>query len=307
MRRAATAVTLGVALAMGVTACGAGLEPRQVETGAAPTSAAAVPATTAPADEPAEDPSLSEEPEEDASPVELLDVSVERTTAFETARFEVVVTADAERLTGLNPLGPLQATGELADFGAALRMEMVVEPVGAVTQTIVDGVAYIEEAGTGCGSVELPEAPLAGPYTGSFDPAMFLQQLRAVGEVSDLGPHDVRGVATTHLAGSFTARAALEQATTDETSSVEELAGLLPDEYLDLEQQVDVFIDADGLLRRVQVETPEVTVDGPEPAISTIVVSPTTVIFDLFDFDADISIVAPADCEPVTTGFQQVN
>lgn len=163
----------------------------------------------------------------EAEPVALLSDTVERTAAFETARFEVVVAADPERLTGLNPVGPLRATGELADFGAALRMEMVVESVGDVTQTIVDGVAYTEAPRTGCASVELPETPLAGAYTGSLDPAMFLQQLRAVGEVSDLGPHDIRGVATTHLAGSFTARAALELATTDGPSSVEEL-GVLP-------------------------------------------------------------------------------
>lgn len=239
--------------------------------------------------------------------VQMLAASVERTATYETSRFEVVVAADAARLTGLNPLGPLRATGELADFGAALRMEMVVEPVGAVTQTIIDGVAYIEEPSTGCASIELSDPPVPGPNAGSFDPARFLQQLRAVGEVSDLGPHDIRGVATTHLAGAFTARAVIEQATQDATSPVGELGGLLPDEYLDLEQQVDVFIDADGLLRRVQVETPEVTVDGPEPAISTTVVAPTTVILDLFDFDADIAIVAPTDCERVTTGFQQVN
>ena len=76
-----------------------------------------------------------------ATAVQMLAASVERTAAYETSRFEVVVAADAARLTGLNPLGPLRATGELADFGAALRMEMVVEPVGAVTQTIIDGVA----------------------------------------------------------------------------------------------------------------------------------------------------------------------
>lgn len=68
---------------------------------------------------------------DEATAVQVLDASVDRTAAFETARFEVVVAADAERPTGLNPSGPLQATGELADFGAALRMEMVVEPVGA--------------------------------------------------------------------------------------------------------------------------------------------------------------------------------
>lgn len=304
MRRTSMVLGLGAALALMVTACGAGLRPVPPAEDAGPSassgreggSTTTAPAVVTPAGG-----------EDGATTVQVLDASVERTAAFETARFEVVVAADPARLTGLNPLGPLRATGELADFGAALRMEMVVEPVGDVTQTIVDGVAYIEEPSTGCASVELPEAPLAGAYTGSLDPAMFLQQLRAVGEVSDLGPHDIRGVTTTHLAGSFTARAALEQATTDGPSSVEELGGLLPDEYLDLEQQVDVFIDADGVLRRVQVETPEVTADGPEPAINTTVVSPTTVILDLFDFDADIAIVAPTDCDAVTTGFQQVN
>lgn len=303
MRRRTMVLGLGAAVALSATACGAGLEPRPGEE-AAPVATTAVPG---PADEDATTTAPAPAVGGEAEPVALLSDTVERTAAFETARFEVVVAADPERLTGLNPVGPLRATGELADFGAALRMEMVVESVGDVTQTIVDGVAYTEAPRTGCASVELPETPLAGAYTGSLDPAMFLQQLRAVGEVSDLGPHDIRGVATTHLAGSFTARAALELATTDGPSSVEELGVLPPDEYLDLEQRVDVFIDDDGLLRRVQVETPEVTVDAPEPAISTTVVSPTTVILDFFDFDAEISIVVPTDCNAVTMGFQQVN
>lgn len=297
MRRTRMVLGLGAALAVTLTvsACGAGVEARPGE-GAAP-----VATTAAPGPEPDDATATTTAPLPDevgeAEPVAVLADTVERTSGIESGRYELVVTYDTGAVAA-EPVAPLRATGEFADQGRSLRVEMDLgSSAGVIEQVIVDGVAYVEVPGVGCQSVDMGEMydSLAGSSSTAMDPSSFLDQLRAVdGDVEEVGTLDVRGVATTRLSAAYSVRESLAALPEDQAEALEELYAELPSSYLDAQQQVDVFVDADGLLRRMQLASPSVDLQG-------VALPASTTILDYFDFDADISIDAPTDCTEVGT------
>ena len=123
----------------------------------------------------------------------------------------------------------------------------------------------------------------AGP-TGS--PAEFLSALEeANADITEIGTEDVRGVSTTHL------RAIVDLAELDAAISDEERETLERDlGQLDTtEFPIDFWIGDDGLIRRYAMELDQVDTDGDGP-------SEGSVVFEFFDYGADISIeVPPAD------------
>lgn len=294
MRRRTMVLGLGAALALSATACGAGLQPRPGEE-AAPVATTAVPgpadedATTTTAPLPAD---LG-----DAEPVAVLAGTVERTGAVESGRYELVVTYDTGAVAA-EPVAPLRATGEFSDQGRSVRVEMDLgSPSGVIEQVIVDGVAYVEVPGVGCQSVDMGEMydSLAGSSSTAMDPSSFLDQLRAVdGGVEEVGTLDVRGVATTRLSATYSMRESLAALPEEQAEALEAMYAELPSSFLDAEQQVDVFVDDDGLLRRMQVASPSVDLQG-------VALPASTTILDYFDFAADIDIEAPSDCTEVST------
>lgn len=296
MRPTMTALALGAALPLLATACGAGIEAR-------PTAAPA--ATTAPADE-AAPPATGPTPTpttaasvggEDAETVAVLDDTVERTGAVESARYEVLITYDTAAV-GAEAVSPLRAAGEFTDGGRSLHLEMDLgAPLGSIEETVVDGVAYVEVPGSGCQSLDMGELfdSFGGGGAGAMDPSAILEQLRAVdGEVTEVGTLDVRGVPTTHLSAHYTMRDALSALSEEQALALEQMSAGLPPSYLDAEQAVDVFIDDDGLMRRMQVESASTEVQG-------VSLPPTTTILDYFDFGADVTVEAPADCTAVSS------
>lgn len=293
MRRRTMALALGVALTLLATACGAGLEARPAEDAASPTTA---PATGEGDTEPTPT-TAAAPPGDDAEPVAVLDDTVARTGAVESARYEVVISYDTASV-GAEPVAPLRATGEFTDGGRALHLEMELgAPAGTIEETIVDGVAYVEVPGGGCQSIDMSDLfdSFGGTGGGAMDPSALLEQLRAVdGDVTEVGTLDVRGVPTTHLSARYTIRDAIAALPEDQADSLEQMYAGLPPSYLDAEQAVDVFVDDDGLVRRMQVESTSTDVEGvPLPA--------TTTILDYFDFGADITVEAPSDCTAVST------
>lgn len=301
MRRTmmALALALGVALTLLATACGAGIEARSVEEGAP------VVTSTAPAsDDLASTTTTGPLPADvgDVEPVAVLADTVERTGAVESGRYELLVTYDTDSLGG-EPVAPIRATGEFADQGRSVRLVMDLGPqVGALEEVVVDGVAYVTTAGVGCRQLDLDDAldSFGGAGGGAMDPSAFLAQLRAVGaDVEELGALDVRDVATTHYAATYTLRDAIGAMPAAQADALEQTYAALPPSFLGTEQAVDVFVDGDGLVRRMQVATTAMDVEGVTlPAMTT--------IMDWFDFGADVTIAAPADCDPVPTGFQTV-
>jgi len=280
---------LGLVAVLALSACGGGLEPRPVEDAEAPTTAPA----PAGDDATTTTTTLPAPPGGDADPVAVLDGTVERTAAVESGRYEMVVTYDAASV-GAESVAPIRATGEFADQGRSLRIEMDLgEPVGTVEQLVVDGVAYVTVPGVGCQELDLSDllSSVGGSGGGAMDPGAFLEQLRAIdGDVEEVGRLDVRGVSTTRFAATYTLADAIAAMPEDQADALEQMYAALPRSFLDTEQAVDVFVDDDGLVRRMQVATTSSDVEGlPLPG--------TTTIMDWFDFGADVSIEAPSGCE----------
>ena len=223
----------------------------------------------------------------------MLDDTVERTAAVASGRYEMVVTYDTGAV-GAEPVTPVRATGEFTDQGRSLRLELDLgEPVGTVEEVIVDGVAYVSAPGIGCQEIDMSDllGSVGGAGGGAMDPGAFLEQLRAIdGDVAEAGTLDVRGVRTTRYTAAYTLGDAIAAMPEDQAEALEQMYATLPPSFLDAEQAVDVFVDDDGLVRRMQVATASSDVEGlPLPA--------TTTIMDWFDFGADITVEAPDDCE----------
>jgi hypothetical protein len=149
-------------------------------------------------------------------------------------------------------------------------------------------------AGRGIGDV------IGGGAGGAFgsDPSAFLQFLEGAGKVSDAGQEDVNGVRTTHLTGTYTLADALAQLPADRRDKVDQAfkgLGLSSD----AEAQAipfDVWIDADGLVRKMQTSidlstlAPPSTASTPLPALGTMTIS-----MEFNDFGAPVAIQIPTD------------
>lgn len=292
-RATTKAAGLGLVGALALAACGAGIEPRAGEDAVAPSTATSAPdAPDAPATTVAPEP-----PGDGAEPVAVLGDTVARTGAVESGRYEMVITYDTGAV-GAEPVAPLRATGEFADQGRSLRVTMDLgEPVGTLEEVIVDGVAYVTVPGVGCQELDMSDllSSVGGTGAGAMDPGAFLEQLRAIdGDVEELGALDVRGVPTTHYAAAYTLADAISAMPEDQAAALEQMYSTLPQSFLDTRQAVDVFVDGDGLVRRMQVATTSEDVEGlPLPA--------TTTIMDWFDFGADVTITAPDECDATGT------
>jgi hypothetical protein len=151
----------------------------------------------------------------------------------------------------------------------------------------------------------------AGSDASSFevaDPSAFLDFLRGSGgEVTDLGREQVRGVDTTHLHGSLKLRDALDSAPADQRERLQRAMDQLSkdgESLLDTTLPVDVWIDDDGLVRRLSMEfvAPQLSGDGDGGGQAAITI-------ELFDFGTDVSIdLPPADqVTDVTAKFEQLN
>lgn len=127
----------------------------------------------------------------------------------------------------------------------------------------------------------------AGP-TGS--PADFLAALEeANADITEIGTEDVRGVSTTHL------RAIVDLAELNAAISDEERATLERD-LGDLDVAafpIDFWVGDDGLIRRYSMNIDQAADAGEGP-------SNATVVFEFFDYGADISIEAPPADEVIS-------
>jgi hypothetical protein len=123
---------------------------------------------------------------------------------------------------------------------------------------------------------------------GGADPAAFLDYLRGAGaDVNEVGHEDVRGVGTTHLSATLTLRKAVESAPDAERARIVTALsqlGASSEQLLDTPISVDVFIDGDGLVRRLHLvlSTP---VEGQ--------VLNADVQMDFFDLGTDVSVDPP--------------
>ncbi len=191
-------------------------------------------------------------------------------------------------------LGRLAAAGEDAPVGLD-------EP----TQIVVDGTTVylraplLDMLGGGGTWLSLSSEDLGTTADGlglgaaSFDPSKILESLRGVtGEPEVVGTEEVRGVDTTRYTATLDLATAVAEAPADQRDLVE--AQL--DQLGTAEIAVDVWVDGEGLARRLQVNMADVlgaAGAGDTSAVLTI---------ELFDYGEPVDIQVPSPDEVTSLG-----
>lgn len=194
---------------------------------------------------------------------QVLSAAQERTAEFETLRFVVEGSSDEYRFAGRGAVDNRARRSQLSvDLSGQGKAELLLD--GSVLYVRVDGLRHAPPLPTPWVSADLETlGAMLGDHLCKLiewaedGPSRILEQLRAVGEVEELGRERVRGVETTRY------RALVRPAGPAEDSAV----------------PVDVWIDGDGLVRRLRAA------HGAHDV---------TVSVELFDFGADVAIEPPA-------------
>lgn len=184
---------------------------------------------------------------------ESIELTASGITDFAGGRSEVDIDMSAmfEQFADLLPEGPGRAQ-VAAMFSGGLRQ------IQDGTVLYQCGAMYEQFAGAECIRIDLEEVPgfdatqLGG--ASPADAAALLESLQGTdGEVEEVGEEDIDGVRTTHLRGSFTLAAAIDELPADaaeEMQAAYEQMGL--EGAFDDEQQIDVWIDDQGRVRQLR-------------------------------------------------------
>lgn len=130
--------------------------------------------------------------------------------------------------------------------------------------------------------------PLSGGILG--DPTRPLEVLRAVaGSVETVGSEEVRGVATTHYRALVDLERVAAEAPERHRAALDELLEQAPGAT---SVPVDLWIDAQGLPRKLHLAVDLSGAEGPRPARVTVTV-------ELFDFGVDARVERPPAAEVV--------
>lgn len=214
-------------------------------------------------------------PVQTASPAGLLRAVPDNVAKASTGQIQVTFTIDGPESTFAlggagafdRAAGQAALTLDLGALGASFDEPLEIVADGAVTYLRLPMLASLTGS-AGWLSASAEDLGQAGDALGlpavGADPTQILEALRGAGAVDEVGQQDVRGVRTTR----YDATIDLGEALTD-----------VP---------VSVWIDADGLARRVQVE-----LDGAGPWGSE-GEGQITMILELFDYGEPVQIVVPS-------------
>jgi hypothetical protein len=120
------------------------------------------------------------------------------------------------------------------------------------------------------------------------DPSQSLQYLRgASDDFEEVGEEEVRGVETTHYRGTIDLHKAVEQLPEDARGSFERAIDLIGTDELPL----DVWIDDDGMARRMKYDQPLPSAGGEEGAME--------LTMEFFDFGVDVDVEPPPSDEVI--------
>lgn len=160
-------------------------------------------------------------------------------------------------------------------------------PVGTVQQRLLGTDLYLSLPQQPGVFFKLAAAQVAAtPLGGMVAPTAQLHMLAAVGEAEVVGSEEVRGEPTTHYRGSYDVARALRGARGLQSSALKSSLGAaaaLP------RAPYDVFLDAEGRLRRLQqtVEVPASPAPGNAPPLTV------TTTLELYDFGVAVKVVSP--------------
>ncbi|HEX8803187.1 MAG TPA: hypothetical protein VF743_03305 [Acidimicrobiales bacterium] len=181
-------------------------------------------------------------------------------------------------------------------------------PDDLVVHTIIDGdVMYVDYGALG-GFMGLDGRWLridmsdAGAGPGGFwsqpgsmsltDPESFVELLRGVSDdVETVGQEEVRGVPTTHVRATVDLRRAIEQAPEDQR---DEMRAQYEDMGID-EMPMDVWVDGDGLPRRIEIDMAAGDASAMEGA-------GMAVRMEMFDYGEPVEVQVPGPDDVVDAG-----
>lgn len=183
--------------------------------------------------------------------------------------------------------------GEIADHGKRLHMQLTLP------------VSVLGAGGTGSAKFEIVSSDnvyylRGGPFEqiapgkwvkvkstdptfnlGQNDPSQMLQYLRATSNVNEVGKDSVRGVDTTHYSARLQLDKVADRVSPDAARALKQATKTLGTKEIPM----DVWVDGDGLVRRVNVDWHQ---KGGSFVVS----------LDLFDF-GDVNVAVPADSDTV--------
>lgn len=145
--------------------------------------------------------------------------------------------------------------------------------------------------------VTLPDVAGEQGLPSVVDPGGVLDALEGAGaDMDEVGRESVRGVETTHYAGSISLQEAYDAIPADERASLEQALGGVLDTMSLPDLPTDVWVDDDGLVRRVElsVDSGDFGVAGLESA------GALTVSVEFFDIGEDVTIDVPTDDEALS-------
>jgi hypothetical protein len=234
------------------------------------------------------------------SPRKMLLASVQATTAAKSARMSMTME------TGFGG-EHFKITGDgVTDFvtgDSALTMQfgsIGSEPGGSIETLVVDRVAYVKMPKTlfggplGSGKwMKMPnlgDASSAVPGLGQSDPSQFLAYLETVSAgVTKVGTETIRGVDTTHYTASLDPAKAGSRADVP-PSLRDDLSKILEKHGVPLTIPADVWVDSDGIARRIQLKLDLGKLAGTDGGSDLPVM---TVSIDLYDFGVPVHVEAP--------------
>ncbi len=234
------------------------------------------------------------------SPRKVLLASVRATTGAKSARMSLRMVAGLGKER-------FEVTGDgVADFTTgdsvlAMHAAGLGSSGDGIAMRIVDGAAYMKVP-TSLGGLlgggkwlkmpDLGDADSAVPGLGQSDPSQFLAYLEgASAGVKKVGSESIRGVDTTHYTAVLDLAQAIHRA---------EVPPELRDEFNNLfgkrgapsAMPADVWVDANGLARRIKLQLDLGAFGGDAPGVGDKV--PTiTIAMDLYDFGVPVNVKAP--------------
>jgi hypothetical protein len=251
-----------------------------------------------------------------SDPAEALQQAAQKTTAAGTAK--VAMTFALTGVPGLGDTtlgidGAVDSTTGRASFTLDLSKLTAALPasqqagLGAVlgngnVQIITDGgdvylqldsLATLLGATTGQTWIKVPVGSGAASAVGAplGDGTEILKLLDQAGGVQTVGTEQVRGVDTTHYQGTLDLASALAEVSADQRAKAESELGKVGIDPSMATVPVDVWIDGDGLVRRVQVGVQGLhttTSSTPAGAVGG------TLTMEFYDFGQPVNITVPS-------------
>lgn len=134
-----------------------------------------------------------------------------------------------------------------------------------------------------------------GVTGGTGDPSHLLDTLRGIaGDVDEVGPDEVRGVATTRYRATVDLGQAIDQAPEAQREDLRTMLDQLGSDVASI--PVEVWVDADGLARRFVMDF------GDLAAQTMGVDGSATLTLELFDYGEDVAIEVPDPSEVTPIG-----